>query len=70
MALTSDDLASIDRAIAGGATLVQFADGSRVQYGSLSDLLRVRAMIASQLGTSDEPLSRPGGVTVAEFARF
>ncbi len=52
MAFTSDDLDAINDAIATGELLVQFADGKRVQYRSISDLIRAKQHIESSISSS------------------
>ena len=52
MAFTSADLATIDAAIATGALRVKFADGREVAYQTGADLLRARALIASEISAS------------------
>jgi hypothetical protein len=47
-AYTEDQLASLDRAIAEGALIAQYRD-KRVEYRSLNEMLRIRAMIAGEL---------------------
>lgn len=52
MAFTAADLATINTAIATGATRVRFADGREVTYQSAADLLRVRALITDEINAS------------------
>ena len=56
MAFTEDDLSRIEKAIAKGVRVVQFAD-RRVEYGSMPDLLRARSEIQRALATMEG--SRP-----------
>jgi hypothetical protein len=49
MAFTSDDLASIDSAIAGGELVIRTADGRMVQYRTIDELKAARALISGQL---------------------
>ena len=49
MAFTQSDLDAINRAIASGAMEVSYADGSRVKYRDLNDMLRTRDMIAAEV---------------------
>lgn len=53
MAFTQADLDRVNAAIAGGETLVQFADGKRVQYRSVSELIAARNLIASEITTAE-----------------
>jgi hypothetical protein len=70
MAFTSADLAAIDAAIASGAMEIRFSDGRSVQYRSIDELMRARALIAGEVAsTVTSPLQVPGGVTYAEFSR-
>ena len=43
MALTTTDIAAIDRAIASGELMVRFADGRQIQYRSIDELLKAKA---------------------------
>lgn len=49
MAWTQKDLDAIKTAIASGSKKVQYQDRS-VEYNSLSELLRVKALIENELG--------------------
>ena len=51
MAFTTDDLDAINDAIATGELLVQFADGKRVQYRSVSDLIRAKQHIETSISS-------------------
>lgn len=52
MSWTQDDLDAIDRAIKSGSTRVRL-DGREREYRTLDDLLRIRAIIAGELGILD-----------------
>lgn len=52
MAFTAADLSTIEAAITSGTMRVRFADGREVTYQSGADLLRVRALIASEISAS------------------
>jgi hypothetical protein len=59
MAYTSDDLTTIERAIASGTRLVRFSDGREIQYHSMQDLMAARADIALAVTTqSNKPAVR------------
>jgi hypothetical protein len=47
MALTQTDLDRLDAAIAKSELEVEFADGQRVRYRSIDELLKARAHVAS-----------------------
>ena len=49
MAFTQSDLDTIRTAIASGALEVAYADGSKVKYRDLNDMLRTRDMIAAEV---------------------
>ena len=59
MAWTADDLIVLEKAIATGATSVQYADKS-VDYMSLTDMLRVRQMIRDELGLNGTDAANNG----------
>lgn len=59
MAWTSDDLVVLEKAIATGATSVEYAD-KKVQYRSLEEMLKVRDMIRDELGLNGEDPSNAG----------
>jgi hypothetical protein len=50
MAYNTDDLTTIERAIASGQLRVRLADGSEMQYQSTEQLIKVRSLIANALG--------------------
>lgn len=52
MAWTENDLTILEKAIATGATSVQYADKT-VDYRSLSDMMELRDNIRSSLGLID-----------------
>ena len=59
MAFSSADLATVEAAIATGALKVRYADGREVTYQSVADLIRVRAVIQSDINASSAtPVSR------------
>jgi len=47
MAWTAADLAALDAAMASGARMVRYPDGSSIEYRSLDEMQRVRAQIAA-----------------------
>ena len=49
MAFTLDQLNALDAAIASGTKSVKYAD-KEVEYQSLADMLRVRDLMAQELG--------------------
>lgn len=49
MAFTTDDLASIDTAIASGIKRVTFADGRTTEYQTTDSMLAARAMMVSSI---------------------
>lgn len=51
MPYTTDDLTTIERAIASGQLRVRLSDGSELQYQSTADLMRVRALIANSVAS-------------------
>ena len=51
MAFTQTDLDNLDAAIASGHRVVH-AEGRRVEYGSIDDMLRARAHIAGQIAAA------------------
>lgn len=67
---THADLVTIETAIASGALLVQSADGRRVQYQNVADMLRARDAIRQAL-TEASAASPPDRmrrvVTVRDF---
>lgn len=50
MAFSQTDLDALDAAIASGALKVRYND-REVQYQSLADLLKARALVASSIGS-------------------
>ncbi|WP_375455725.1 phage head-tail joining protein [uncultured Methylobacterium sp.] len=62
---TSADLASLDKAIATGATKVRFADNREVTYRSLADMRSIRKEIVEAL-TGSVPIAR---TTFVEHSR-
>lgn len=53
MAFTQAQLDALDAAIASGTRSVSY-DGKRVEYGSLAEMLQVRALMADELGGDAE----------------
>lgn len=53
MAFTQDDLAAIDEALSSGALEVQFADGKRVRYRGVAELLRAKAAIEAAIAKAE-----------------
>jgi len=51
---TEADLATLNQAIATGASKVRFADGREVTYRSLADMRSTRDEIAAALGLTAE----------------
>lgn len=51
---------ALDNAIAQGALIVEYAD-KRVQYRSLDEMLRVRRLMAEELGLNKPARSRKYG---------
>ncbi len=49
MAFSATDMIAVERAIATGVLRVQFADGRRVEYNSVPDLMRARDLIRNEL---------------------
>ena len=58
MAFSQADLDNIDAAVASGALRVKYSD-REVQYQSLADLLRARALVAKALGSGSRACSYP-----------
>jgi DNA-directed RNA polymerase subunit N (RpoN/RPB10) len=53
MAFTLQQLADLDESIAEGSLEVEYED-KRVKYRSLEDMLRIRALMAEQLGVTSK----------------
>lgn len=51
---TQADLDNLDRMIASGV-LSTFYDGKKIEYRSMSDLMRARAHVAGQLQAAAQP---------------
>lgn len=67
MAWAATDLTTIDQAIASGVSEVQFSDGRRVRYASVSDLMKARGLISAEVNAAGAaPVNRS---TYAEFTR-
>ena len=65
MAFTQDDLDAISEAIATGELEVQFADGKRVRYRSVEQLMKAKQHIKNELfEESDKPPRRGVRVNV------
>jgi hypothetical protein len=58
MAYTTDDLTTIERAIASGQSRVRLSDGSEMQYQSTEQLMKVRALIANDLASASPTVRR------------
>lgn len=67
-AYTLEDLAAIKQAIATGELSIE-RDGTRVQYRSMSDLLRAKRDIESDLAASGQLGSPRVSTTYAQFER-
>lgn len=66
MAFTQTQLDALDAAIASGTLIVQY-DGKRIQYQTMSDLIRARDLIKGELGSAS---GKPRATTaLAEFSR-
>lgn len=63
MALTSDDLAALDAAIASATLEVEYKD-RRVRYRSMSELMDARAHVASVLAAQS---ATGPGLRIAKF---
>lgn len=50
MSYSADDLAALETAIATGARSVQFADGRRVDYRTLDEMLKIKGQMEASLG--------------------
>lgn len=64
---TADDLANIRACIASGVLSTQFADGRKVQYQDLDQLLAAEKTIAAAIETAGAGTS---GVQRRKFASF
>ena len=49
MAYTSDDLVTLERAVASGVMRVRYSDGKEVTYRSTDELMRVIAAVKGQI---------------------
>ena len=67
MAFTASDLTAIERAIASGELVVQYAD-KRIEYRSVAQLRQAREMIRGELAAASGEIAR-GGTTLAVFSR-
>lgn len=54
MALTAEDIDTLDRAISSGERIVRFADRT-VEYRSIDELIKARNAIESELITAQTP---------------
>lgn len=54
MAWTQNDLAELDKAIKSGARSVRYSD-REVTFHSLDDMLKLRAIIANEVGSTAPP---------------
>jgi hypothetical protein len=67
MAWSASDLSALDAAIASGVQEVTFADGRRVRYASVADLMRARSLVAAEANAAaTAPVNRS---SFAEFRR-
>jgi hypothetical protein len=55
MAFTTEDLALITSAIAGGEKSVRYGDGRMVTYQDTDQMLRARDRIIAELGAASKP---------------
>lgn len=63
MAFVSSDLDKLERAIADGVLRVAFADGRRVEYNTVADLMRARDMVRTEIAmTAASPPQRTSRV--------
>jgi len=69
MALTTEDLARIDAAIASGELEVEI-DGNRVRYPSAADLLQRRAFVAAQLSAQATAAATGGAKRATYYHTF
>jgi len=60
MAFTQDDLTVINDAIATGELEVQFADGKRVRYRSINELMRAKQHIQESLDSAGGKVPKRG----------
>ena len=60
MAFTTDDLDAINDALATGEMEVEFADGKRVRYRSVGDLMRAKQHIESRMNSESGRRPRRG----------
>lgn len=51
MAWTTTDLDTIKTAIARGVLRVRYSDGSQIDYASMADLLKAKAVIEGELAS-------------------
>jgi hypothetical protein len=65
MSLTTTDLTAIESAIATGELRVRFSDGREVQYRTIDELLKARALIKDTIAYPGG-----GGVVRSTFASF
>lgn len=63
---TQAHLTAIEEAIAGGYLKVRY-DDKEVTYQSMGDLLKARALIASQLNTSASPMRKVYITTARDY---
>ena len=61
MAFTQSQLDALESSIAQGALTVRYSDGRLVTYQSLSDMLRLRDKIRSEIGV-ESPASARGRI--------
>lgn len=66
MAWTATDVAKLREAIGLGALEVEYSDGRRVKYRSLSEMMRLLSMMEAEANGTTSANPR---VTYAEFSR-
>lgn len=67
MAFTQDDIDKLSAAIASGVQTVEFAD-KRITYNSISEMMRARQMMQSELATTNAGRV-PVRVTRVQFSK-
>lgn len=60
MAFTQDDLTVINDAIATGELEVQFADGKRVRYRSINELMKAKQHIEDAMSAASGRVAKRG----------
>lgn len=67
MAFTSNDLIALDKAIAQGTLRVEY-DGRSVTYRSLDEMLKLRAVMQSEVATS-APVNGGRNLTLSRYSK-